>query len=101
MCMRKIPRRYSGLVMAVMTVVTMSFVMSFVMTSLNVGFVDNFIQRWMVAFLGALPVGFPVALLVIPIIKAFVDRVTEYLPAEEGNVPQSEKIPNQLGTRAR
>ena len=101
MCMRKIPRRYSGLVMAVMTVVTMSFVMSFVMTFLNVGLVDNFIQRWMVAFLGALPVGFPVALLVIPTIKAVVDRFTEYLPAEEGKVSQSEKFPKQLDTRAR
>jgi Protein of unknown function (DUF2798) len=85
--MQRIPRRYSGLVMAVMTVVTMSFVMSFVMTFLNVGFVDNFFQRWMVGFLGALPVGFPVALLVIPIIKAFVDRFTEYSSAEEDDVP--------------
>ncbi len=63
--------------MGAMMAVTMGSVMSFIVTFLNLGFVDNFFQKWVVAFLGALPIGLPAALLVTPIVKAFVDRISE------------------------
>lgn len=75
--MKKIPRKYSGLIMGALMAVTMGSIMSFVVTYLNLGFAPDFLQKWMVAFLGALPIGLPVALFVTPIIKAFIDRVSE------------------------
>jgi len=74
---RKIPRKYSGFVMGAVMSVVMGFIMSFVVTFLNLGFVDNFFQRWIFAFLGTLPIGFPVALIVTPTVKALIDRISE------------------------
>jgi hypothetical protein len=75
--MRKIPRRYSGVVMGAIMSVAMGSMMSFVVTLLNLGYVDDFFQRWMIAFAGVLPIGFPVSIVVTPIVKAFIDRITE------------------------
>jgi hypothetical protein len=75
--MRKIPRRYAGIVMGAMMAIVMGFLMSFVVTLLNLGFVEGFFRKWMVAFFGALPIGFPIALFVTPVIKAFIDRISE------------------------
>jgi hypothetical protein len=52
----------------------MGLVVSFVVTLINLGMVEGFAHRWMLAFLGALPVQFPIALVVTPLVKAFVDR---------------------------
>lgn len=57
--------------------VVMGIPMSFFLTYLNLGFVENFLQKWMIAYLGTLPVGFIISLLVTPLVKAFVDRVSE------------------------
>jgi uncharacterized protein DUF2798 len=75
--MQKIPRKYSGFVMGAVMAVTMGFIMSFVVTFLNLGFVEDFPKRWMFAFLGTLPIGFPVAMIVTPIVKACIDRISE------------------------
>lgn len=75
--MKKIPKKYSGIVMGAVMSVAMGFIMSFVVTLIHLGLADNFLERWMVAFIGALPVGFPVALVITPVVKAGIDRITE------------------------
>lgn len=74
MALRKIPRRYSGVVLGALMAIIMGLVVSFVVTLINLGMVEGFAHRWMLAFLGALPVQFPVALVVTPLVKALVDR---------------------------
>lgn len=63
--------------MGAIMAVAMGFIMSSVVTFLNIGFVDNFLQKWMVAFLGVLPIGLPIAIVVTPIIKSLIDRMSE------------------------
>lgn len=75
--MKKVPKRYSGFVMGIMMATVMAPIMSFVITYLNVGFVDDFFQKWMVALLGTLPVAFPVVLIVAPVVKGIVDKISE------------------------
>jgi len=75
--MRKIPRKYSGVVMGAIMSIAMGSMMSLVVTYLNLGLVDDFVQRWLVAFAGVLPIGFPVSLIVTPIVKALIDRISD------------------------
>ncbi len=52
-------------------------IMSFLITWLNLGFVDNFFQKWMVSYIGQLPLGIVMASLLTPPIKNFVDSISE------------------------
>ncbi|MDN3718763.1 DUF2798 domain-containing protein [Roseibium salinum] len=51
--------------------------MSFVVTVINLGLRGDFLVKWMIAYAGSLPIGLPTALLVTPIVKSIVDRMTE------------------------
>ena len=75
--MAKLPRRYSGIVMGAILSLTMSLLMSFTITLINLGLAQDFLHKWMVAFAGALPVSFPVSLIVTPVIKVCVDRISD------------------------
>ena len=75
--MQKIPRRYSGMVLGALMAVIMGLVVSFVVTFINLGMVQGFFGRWMLAFVGALPVQFPIAVVVTPFARALVDRISE------------------------
>ena len=75
--MHKIPRKYSGLVLGALMAVVMGLVISFVVTFINLGMVNGFVGRWMLAYVGALPIQFPAAVILTPILKAFVDRISE------------------------
>lgn len=75
--MHKISKKYSGLLSGGLFGIIGGIFMSFVFTWLNLGFVDNFVSKWIIAYLGTLPVGFVVSLFVGPIVKIIVDRVTE------------------------
>ena len=55
----------------------MGLVVSFVVTFINLGMVPGFFTRWMLAFVGALPIHFPVAIVVTPLMKALVERMSE------------------------
>lgn len=74
---RKIPRRFAGLFMGLLTALSMGLIMSFVVTVINLGLRGDFIMKWMTAYVGSLPVGLPTALLVTPVVKSIVDRMTE------------------------
>ncbi|MCX2723340.1 DUF2798 domain-containing protein [Roseibium salinum] len=73
----KIPRRYAGLLMGLLMALSMGLIMSFVVTVINLGLRGDFLVKWMIAYAGSLPIGLPTALLVTPIVKSIVDRMTE------------------------
>jgi hypothetical protein len=75
--MLKIPKKYSGVVMGGMLSIIMGLIVSFVVTATNVGFTEDFLKRWMIAYLATLPIAFPVALIITPIVKGFIDQITE------------------------
>lgn len=75
--MKKIPKKYTGLVMGVLMGITMGFTMSFIVTVLNLGFVDDFFIRWMTGFASTLPIGFPIALVITPLVKKLAEHITE------------------------
>lgn len=75
--MKKIPKKYSGFVLGGLMAIAMGLIISFVVTLINLGMVEDFPKRWMVAFLGALPIQFPVAFFLTPVVKALVDRISE------------------------
>jgi len=55
----------------------MSIFMSLVVTFINLGLVNNFAEMWLKAFAFSFPVSFPTALVLTPIIKNAVERITE------------------------
>lgn len=75
--MKKISKKYTGILMGAISGVFMSLFMSLVVTFINLGFVENFFQMWGRAFTFSLPIGFPTALIVIPIVKKIVENITE------------------------
>lgn len=75
--MPKIPARYNHLLLAFFTSLLMSLLMSGVITLLNLGLVDDFLRRWLTAFVTAFVVAFPSILLVLPIARRIVVKLTE------------------------
>lgn len=58
--------------------IIMVFIVSFVVTVSNVGlFAEDFLKRWVVAYLATIPIAFPAAIIVTPIVKGLIDRITE------------------------
>lgn len=77
--MRKIPKKYSGVVMGGVISIIMVFIVSFVVTLTNVGlFADDFLRKWLVAYLATIPIAFPAAIIITPIVKGFIDKITDY-----------------------
>ena len=60
-----------------MMAVTMGFLMAGVVTFINLGLTHDFMGRWLHAFSRSLLVSLPLALIVAPPIKTFVDRITK------------------------
>ncbi|MDX1594161.1 MAG: DUF2798 domain-containing protein [Gammaproteobacteria bacterium] len=79
--MRKIDRRHAGTLLAFFTSLIMSFLMSLVVTLRNVGFVEAAWGLWFEAFPVAFAIAFPMVLVVLPIARRLVDRVTA--PSDE------------------
>lgn len=75
--MPKIPARYSHLLLAFFTSLLMSFLMSGLITLLNLGLAEDFLVRWFTAFVTAFTVAFPAILLVLPVARRIVARLTE------------------------
>lgn len=79
--MRKIPHVYAPKLLAFFTSLIMSFLMSMVITYLNLGWVEDFLSRWMHAWFTAFLVAFPIILLVLPVSRGIVARLTTPPPA--------------------
>jgi len=74
--MIRLPHHYAPKLLAFFTSLIMSFIMSMVITFLNLGRVENFIERWMHAWGSAFLIAFPTILLVLPIARGIVIRLT-------------------------
>ena len=71
-----IPARYAHVLLSFFTSLFMSLIMSGVITLLNLGWVDDFLLRWLIAWISAFVVAFPAILLVMPVAKRIVTRLT-------------------------
>lgn len=74
--MIRLPHRYAPKLLAFFTSLIMSFVMSMVITFLNLGWVEDFLPRWMHAWATSFLIAFPTILLVLPIARHLVARIT-------------------------
>jgi MFS family permease len=78
--MIRFPHRHAPRLLAFFTSLIMSFIMSMVITVLNLGWVEEFLERWMHAWASAFLIAFPTILLVLPIARALVTRLTHPAP---------------------
>ena len=51
--------------------------MSLVVTFINLGLVNNFVGMWLKAFAFSFPISFPTGLILTPVIKNLVEKITE------------------------
>lgn len=75
--MPKIDQRYASTLLAFITSLLMSCLMSLVVTLRHVGFVTEVWALWMEAFPVAFAVAFPTALVVLPIARRLIERLTD------------------------
>lgn len=68
--------RHAPVLLAFFTSLMMSLLMSGVVTFLNLGLVDDFLRRWLIAFVSAFVIAFPSILLVLPVARKIVGRLT-------------------------
>jgi hypothetical protein len=73
----KFSPRYAHVLLAFFTSLMMSLLMSGIITLLNLGLVDDFIRRWLTAFVSAFVVAFPSILLVLPVARRIVNHLIE------------------------
>ena len=74
--MPAIPARYAPILLAMFSALMMSIIMSGVITLLNLGPVADFLTRWMTAWLTAFVIAFPAMMVVAPIARRIVARLT-------------------------
>ena len=73
--MMKIDKKYSTLLFATLMSLGMSFSMSLTLTLANVGFA-GFLEKWPRAFIIGFVVSLPTSLIIIPIVRKIVDKLT-------------------------
>jgi hypothetical protein len=73
--LRKLPARYTGLVMPFLLSVLMTCIVSFISTLKGVGPVPGFVMLWLGAWLVSWLVAFPTLLLALPLVR----KLTSYL----------------------
>ena len=74
--MARIHRRHAPQLLALFTSLFMSFLMSGFITLINVGLPADFVGRWMHAFALAFAAAFPTILVVMPVARRLVERLT-------------------------
>jgi Protein of unknown function (DUF2798) len=74
---KKLPERYTRLVMLLILSVMMTFIVSAVSTWPSIGFVPGFNSIWMSAWGLSWMIGFPTLLLVLPLVRRLVPVVVE------------------------
>ncbi|MFU8818281.1 MAG: DUF2798 domain-containing protein [Desulfurivibrio sp.] len=74
--MVKLTPRHAPVLLAFFTSLLMSLLMSAVITLINLGPVEDFFRRWMTAWITAFVIAFPSILLVLPVARRIVARLT-------------------------
>jgi Protein of unknown function (DUF2798) len=77
-CLHKmlIPPRFTSLLFAFFMSMLMAFIMSGILTFVNLGPVGGFFFKWMHAFVIAWACAFPTVLVVAPIVRRIVAKLT-------------------------
>lgn len=74
--MVRVNKKYSTILFGVLLSLGMSFSMSLVLTLINLGFVPDFFEKWIRAFAIGFIVSFPTSMLIIPIVRRIVSKLT-------------------------
>lgn len=69
--------KYAGLLMCFFIAIAMSCVMAFAMTLIHADLNTAFLSSWLFSWGAGFLIGFPVALIVVPVVKKFVEFITE------------------------
>ena len=70
------PKKYSNLLFILIMGFGMSLMMTLIITYINTGMDSEYINRFLKAWVVSLPIAIVTALLVGPITKKFVDKIT-------------------------
>jgi Protein of unknown function (DUF2798) len=73
----KINPKYADLLFAFFMSVLMALLMSGVLTAIHLGYTQNFVAQWLHSFLLAWPIAFPSILLLAPIVRKIVSKLTQ------------------------
>jgi hypothetical protein len=73
----KIDKRFAPLVNALFMAIVLPFFMTFVVSLVNIGFTDRLVAAWMKTWAIASVAAFPLILILAPLIKKTVGRITE------------------------
>jgi len=72
----KIDKKYATILFGAFMSLGMSFTMSLALTIINLGFPPEFFEKWIRAFAIGYIVSFPTSLVIIPIVKKVVNKMT-------------------------
>ncbi len=72
---RRVPRRFQPVIFGFILSGLMTLVVSAVTTARNLGFGDDYVGRWLTAFVSAWPITFPTATVVAPFVRRLVERM--------------------------
>ncbi len=75
--MKIIPKKYSNLIYILLMGFGMSLLMTLIITYVNTGFDINYLGRFLKAWSVSLPIAIGTVLIVGPIVKKFVDKITK------------------------
>ena len=72
----KIKRKYYQLLFGFFVSIIMSIIMSFALTLINVGWVPHFFMIWLKSFGISFAVALPISLIIVPLIRKLLNRIT-------------------------
>lgn len=75
-----LPRKYAPVLFGALLSGIMVSIVSASVLLLNQGLTPDFLLRWLRAFLSTWPIAFPTVLVVAPLVRRLVERLT-YVPA--------------------
>ena len=75
--MKLIPKKYSNFIYILFMGFGMSLLMTLIITYVNTGFDINYLGRFLKAWSVSLPIAIGTVLIVGPIVKKFVDKITK------------------------
>ena len=71
------PKKYSNLIFVLIMGFGMSLLMTLIITYINTGMDSGYLDRFLKAWVVGLPIAISTALIVGPIAKKFVDKITK------------------------
>lgn len=73
----KLDKKYSGLIVAFFMTLALDTTMTFTMTTLNTGWTEGYIQRFLNSWIIGFIVAFPTSILVIPFARRLATKLVK------------------------